>query len=130
MPEVCKKQLPLDQFPLGSGQCGFDKRVIQNIKYAAKAQGQEAWLAEQLACPAKTSKLVATYKKNHMEELTGTKFKTMAGSFEVTSMIVSLWARIRRVHHVPSGSLPLKCPGLSSMVAGRPEGRRGVCLVE
>jgi hypothetical protein len=41
---VCAKDLPLECFPVGSGQCGTDKKIVQNLKYSAKVQGKSEWL--------------------------------------------------------------------------------------
>ena len=50
---VCKKWLPAEEFPTGSGQCAIDRRFIQNMTAAACAQGKDDWWKEVQAEPAK-----------------------------------------------------------------------------
>ena len=59
---ACGKWLPISDFPAGSGQCGDNRKVIQNLGYAAKAQGQDEWWEETRRDPAKLKKVVAAYK--------------------------------------------------------------------
>jgi hypothetical protein len=65
---ACGKMLPLESFPIGSGQCATDRKIIQNITYAAKAQGKSEWFAEQLRDPAKLKKVVAAYKSQCFDD--------------------------------------------------------------
>jgi hypothetical protein len=58
----CGKWLPVDAFAPGSGQCGPDRRILQNLKYTAKSQGNAPWLDEQLADPHKMKRLFSAYK--------------------------------------------------------------------
>ncbi len=64
----CGKMLPVEEFPIGSGNCGTDKRIIHNLVYTAKVQGKEAWLKEQMEDPAKLRKIVQAYKDRCIDE--------------------------------------------------------------
>ncbi len=56
-------------FPVGSGQCGDDKKALQNLRTTAKQQGCSDWLDEQLADPLKLRKLVEAYKERCMDDI-------------------------------------------------------------
>ena len=57
----CGRWLPVEEFPPGSGQCGEDRKAIQNLRNAAAAQGQSDWWEEACCNPAKLKKVVAAY---------------------------------------------------------------------
>jgi hypothetical protein len=65
----CNKMLPIEQFPVGSGNCGTDKKAIQNLVYTAKTQGKESWMKEQMEDPVKLRKLVQAYKDKCLDEI-------------------------------------------------------------
>lgn len=58
---ACNKDLPIDQFPLGSAHCSNDRQPVQNLASAAKAQGQDTWWAEVIQDPKKLQKVVKAY---------------------------------------------------------------------
>ena len=61
---ACGKWLPAENFPPGSGQCGDDRKVIQNLKNAAIAQDQLAWWNEVCQDPEKLKKVLKAYRES------------------------------------------------------------------
>ena len=59
----CRKWLPIEKFPAGSADCNVDKRAIQNLEAAARAQHQLAWWKEARADPEKLASVVANYHR-------------------------------------------------------------------
>ena len=47
----CSKWLAVEEFPIGSGQCHEDRRIIQNLRAAADAQGKNAWFKALMTGP-------------------------------------------------------------------------------
>jgi hypothetical protein len=58
----CGKWLPVGDFPSGSGQCAIDRRILQNLKNAADAQGQLDWYEECISKEDSLQSLVKNYK--------------------------------------------------------------------
>lgn len=58
---ACNKDLPIDQFPVGSSMCSNDKQPVQNLTYAAKAQGQDTWWAEVMRDNKKLQRVIKAY---------------------------------------------------------------------
>ena len=65
---ACNKFLPISAFPAGSGQCGPDRKAIQNLKYASVAQGQQKWWEEVCQSAEKLQKVVEIYHARFPEE--------------------------------------------------------------
>ena len=59
---ACGKWLPIADFPAGSGQCGDDRKALQNLKKAAMAQDQMEWWEETIRDPTKLKRVVKDYK--------------------------------------------------------------------
>ena len=55
------KYEPVENFPSGSGQCAIGRRILQNLRKAAIAQGMQKWLDKVLADPKLLVKTVAAY---------------------------------------------------------------------
>lgn len=53
---------PLESFPTGSGQCGDGRKILQNLRNAAIAQGQQEWFENMIRDPALLKKTVAAYE--------------------------------------------------------------------
>ena len=59
---ACSRWLPIEEFPTGSGQCGTDRKVMQNLRNAAVAQDQVAWWEDTVKDPEKLKHAVQAYK--------------------------------------------------------------------
>ena len=57
---ACGKWLPIADFPAGSGQCGDDRKALQNLKKAAMAQDQMEWWEETIRDPTKLKRTTRT----------------------------------------------------------------------
>ena len=56
------KWLPLEDFPVGSGQCEPDRRLMQNMPHAAKSQNKPAWWNEVQADQTKLARVSEAYE--------------------------------------------------------------------
>ena len=58
---ACGKYLPVACFPQGSGQCTRDRKAVQNLRVAAKNQGQDKWWIEVCSDPKQLQKVIKNY---------------------------------------------------------------------
>ena len=56
------KMEPIENFPQGSGQCGEGRKIVQNLRNAAKAQDQMPWFESIARDPKKLAKAVHAYQ--------------------------------------------------------------------
>jgi hypothetical protein len=77
---ACGKHLPIGSFPEGSANCTNDKPAIQNLKTAAKNQGESAWFDETYGDEGKLQRAVSAYHRRCPKIVEGrraTKFKIL-----------------------------------------------------
>ena len=78
---ACMKWLPVEQFPAGSGQCAEDRKILQNLRNAAEAQGKARWFDSLQTGPEERLAHVVLNYKNRVQHASGSKKK--AGVFPI-----------------------------------------------
>ena len=58
----CRGWLPVENFANSDPTCVEDHNALQNIRIAAKNQGQEEWLEEQISDDTTLARMVSKYK--------------------------------------------------------------------